>query len=444
MANERKIGVISASSFVIANMVGTGVFTSLGFQLLTTSSPISIIILWVLGGVIAICGALAYGELGTAMPRSGGEYHYLSVIYNPAVGFLSGWVSLLVGFAAPVAIACMALSNYVCMIFPQINPMVLSLIVLTGITLLHSFSVSFGAKAQNFLTVIKLLIIVFFIIAGLAVKPDPQSVIATASSWTFKDILTPGFAVALIWVYYSYSGWNASAYIVNELENPQKSLPRSLLISTIIVILLYVLLNFVFMRTAPASELTGTIEVGLVSANHMFGQTIGQFIGMFIAFLLMSSISSMVFIGPRVTQVMGEDHKMLRFLAKKNSKNVPLTAIWFQFAISALLVLTNSFSLVTKYTGVLISFFALLTVIGVFVHRFKFPDIKRTYKTWGYPVTPAIFAILIIWSIVYLFYEDFVNTFITHDQHFMWMTTMSLATLGVGYIIYLINNKLTK
>ena len=208
----------TASAFVIANMIGTGVFTSLGFQLLTTANPISIALIWLIGGFVALCGAIVYSELGAAMPRSGGEYHYLSQIYHPAVGFLSGWTSLIVGFSAPIALSCMALSSYVCNIWPVIPPKLFAMIMLTVITLFHAFSVKVGANIQNVLTIVKVLVIVVFILAGLYVSADGVAAgnFQTMGDFSIDDMFTAGFAVSLIWVYYAYSGWNAAAYVAND------------------------------------------------------------------------------------------------------------------------------------------------------------------------------------------------------------------------------------
>ena len=431
----------AAVAFVVANMVGTGVFTSLGFQLLETDSLFSIMMLWLFGGLIAFCGALCYAELGAAMPRSGGEYHYLSKIYHPSVGFLSGWVSLVVGFAAPVALTCMALASYMCRIFPMLHPQWIALGVLVLITLVHTRNLQVSGSFQIVFTIIKVVLILAFIVCGMVLPSQPQDYIGQEASW--NDVFNPGFAVSLIWVYYAYSGWNASTYMASEVENPKKNIPLSLILSTVVVTFMYLLLNYVFLRSTPKAELTGQIEIGLISARNIFGARLGDLMGLVISVLLLSSISSMVFMGPRVAQVMGEDHRILRFLSNKNSKGVPLAAIGFQFVISALLIITNSFEMVTKYTGILLSLCSLLTVIGVFVHRHKFPNAERPYKTFGYPVTPIIFSILILWSISYLIHEDYVKTFVTHEQSFMWMSIMSFCTLLIGFIVYLVNIRIS-
>lgn len=443
-ATVYKFGLVTASAFVIANMIGTGVFTSLGFQLLDTTNFVSILLLWLLGGVIALCGALVYGELGAAMPRSGGEYHYLSRIYHPALGFMSGWASLIVGFSAPVALACMALSTYLARVFPVLNPLATALVVLTSVTVVHAYDVKMGGAVQRFFTFFKILVIIGFIICGFCLPVQMQEVSASIHSFSFGEIFSTGFAVSLVWVYYAYSGWNASAYMANEIKDPQRTIPRSLFISTLIVTVLYVLLNAVFLLSTPVGAMKGQVEVGLIAAQHIFGTGAGNVMGLLIALLLISSISSMVFLGPRVSQVMGEDTYILRALSRKSAKGTPYVAIWVQFVLSALLIITDSFELVTKYTGITLSFFAMMTVAGVFVHRHCFPDAPRPYRTWGYPIVPCIFIVLILWSITYLVYEDFVCTFVTHTQRVMWMSLMSALTLLTGAMLYYINRVVIK
>ena len=442
-SKKYKIGVKTASTFVIANMIGTGVFTSLGFQLFSTTNPFTIALLWIVGGIIALCGAIVYSELGAAMPRSGGEYNFLSEIYHPSVGFLSGWVSLIVGFAAPVALACMALSSYVCRIFPSINPTFLGVTVLSVITLIHLFSKKVGATVQNILTVAKILIILVFIVAGFACAPEGMENFSNAK-FDANDIFSSGFAVSLIWVYYAYSGWNAAAYISGDIKNPQRNVPLAMMASTFFVAILYLLLNMVFLRTAPISELTGQVEVGLISAVHVFGPKGGAVMGLLIALMLTSSISSMVYVGPRVGMTMGEDHKMFQFLTWKNKLDCPSVAVALQWLISLILILTDSFKEVTEYTGIVLSFCSMLTVAGVYVHRRRFPNASRPYKSFGYPVTPLVFCLLIICSIAYLVYQDFSKSFVEHSQSAPWTSIASVMTLLIGCLLWFVNERIKK
>lgn len=430
---KSKLGLFSVISFVIANMVGTGVFTSLGFQLGGGVSNIfSVLALWLVGGIIAFFGALVYGELGSTMPRSGGEYHYLSKIYHPSVGFLSGWVSVTVGFSAPVAAACMAMSAYVCSIFPEIDKMFFAAIVLTVITLVHSFSVAVGKGFQNFFTIFKVLFIVILILCGLFLTPESQPLITDFQSFSFSSIFSPAFAVSLVFVTYAFSGWNAAGYIAGEIKNPQKNLPKSLFISTLFVTVLYLGLNFVFLYAAPKVELMGNPEVGLISAKYIFGNIGGTIMGGVISILLISTISAMVFVGPRVSKTMGEDYKILKFLSFQGRLKTPIVAIWFQFLISFILILTSKFDEVITYAGFTLNLFTLLAVIGIFVHRYKFPNIERPYKTWGYPIVPIIFGIIVTWISIYLL--------IFKTTESLW----GLVTMALGLIFYFVNQLLFK
>jgi basic amino acid/polyamine antiporter, APA family len=422
--NTVKLGLFTITSFVVANMIGTGVFTSLGFQLMGIKSAFAIIALWIMGGVIALCGSLVYGELGAAMPRSGGEYNFLSRIYHPVAGFLAGWISITVGFAAPVALASMALGLYTNKVFPDLQAMPVGIITLIIITAVHSWDVKKGSGFQNIFTIFKVLLIIAFIICGFAITPQFQNISLIPDTNSWNELATPAFAVSLIYVTYAYSGWNASSYIAGEMKSPSRLLPKSLLIGTIIVSVLYILLNYTFLLTAPAADMEGQVDVGYISANYIFGETGGNIMGMLISFLLISSISSMVFVGPRVSQVMGEDYKLLKFLSFRNRKSVPIYAIILQSIISLFMILTGSFEAVLTYTGFTLNLFTFLTVAGVFVHRFRFPDAERPYKTLGYPVVPIIFLAIMGWTLFFLLKEKTMESL------------LGLATVCSGLIIY--------
>ncbi len=430
----QKIGLLTAISYVIANMVGTGVFTSLGFQLAGGVTDISaIIILWLMGGIIAFTGAQVYGELGSVMPRSGGEYHFLSELYHPSVGFMSGFFSMFVGFAAPIALAAMALGQYFSNVYSGIDPKFIAAGVIVLTTFVHGSSVKSGGVFQVVFTVIKIVLIVGFIIAGFFFAPEHQDISIIPTSTTWEQILSAGFAVSLIYVYYSYSGWNASAYFVSELKNPMKNLPKSLLIGTLIVTVLYLLLNYVFLYVSPVASLSGQLDVGAVAATDILGVKGGVIMSGLISLLLISTISSMVFAGPRVIQVIGEDYPTLGFMSKKRQNGVPLTAILVQSSISLILLFTSTFEALLTYLGFVMNIFAFLTILGVFVHRRRFPKMERPYKTLGYPVIPVIFMLFVIWNVIYLFKEKTTETLIG-------LATLVLA-LGVYYLIKIVAPK---
>lgn len=428
---KKAIGFYTATSLVIANMIGTGVFTSLHFQVKDITSVFALLLLWIIGGIIALCGALSYGELGAAMPRSGGEYHYLSKLYHPAIGFLSGWVSVTVGFAAPTALAGMALGDYASRVFPFLSPVWLAASVVAILTVIHTLDMRVGRSFQNTFTIIKLVLITTFILCGF-IFGEAQNITILPNADSFKDVFSPAFAISLIYVSYAYSGWNAAAYIAGDIENPQKNLPKSLFRGTFLVMILYLLLNFIFLYTVPMNELAEHFEIGYISADKIFGITGGKIMGMVISLLLVSSVSSMIIAGPRVTQSMGEDIPLLKPLAKKNNKGIPVYAILLQSALTLVLIFTSTFEKVLTYVGFTLSLFAFLTVLGVFIYRYKNPDRPSPYRAWGYPFTQILFLILTFCTIIYVIQDKPMEALI------------GLATLLVGLIIYLIGHKKTK
>src|SRR5207249_120202 len=399
--SPRSVGFLTACSIVIANIIGTGIFTSLGFQLANIQSGFVLLMLWVVGGVAALCGALCYGELSAALPRSGGEYHFLSRIYHPALGFMAGFVSVTVGFAAPIALAAMAFGTYFCGVFDFGSPVLLSFAIVWVVALFHLGNLRLGGVFQNLWTLVKLLLIGALITAGFIVEPK-QGITFLPQTGDTTAIFSGAFAVALVYVMYSYSGWNASSYIIGEVKRPERNVPRSLLVGTFIVLAAYVLLNAIFLATTPQEEMRGQIEVGLIAGKHIFGANGGRFVGAVICLGLVSTVSSMTWIGPRVTMSMGEDHWLLRLLGRKNKHGVPTNAIVLQLLIVNLLLLTQSFADVVRYTQFSLLICSLLAVIGVIVLRFTHPKITRPYRVWVYPLPPIVFSVITIWMMIYL------------------------------------------
>jgi APA family basic amino acid/polyamine antiporter len=392
---------ITATAIVVADMVGVGVFTSLGFQVNDMPSGFSLLLLWIVGGIVAICGAFCYAELAAMLPRSSGEYNFLRRIYHPAFGFVAGWLSATVGFAAPIALAAMAFGIYFKSIIPGAPPLLLGFGITWLAALVHLCGVKFGGAYHNAWTALKLVLIVVFIVAGFAFG-DSQSTSFLPSTVDLAYIGGASFAISLVFVMYSYSGWNAATYIVGELREPARNLPRALFVGTAIVIVLYVALNAVFLATTPMRELAGQIDVGIVAGKHVFGSLGGRIVGAAISLGLISSISAMTWIGPRVTMTMGEDMPMLRMFSRKSKRDVPAVAIVFQLLVSNLLLLTQSFEAVLDFIQFSLAFCSFFTVLGVIKMRFTHPELARPYRAWGYPVTPLIFLSVTLFMMYYL------------------------------------------
>ena len=415
---------------VIANMVGTGVFTSLGFQLLEIRSAFVLLMLWAVGGVAAFCGAMTYAELGAAMPRSGGEYNFLARIYHPAAGFVSGWVSATIGFAAPTALAAITFAAYATSILPggssDFLEKALAAALVTGVTLIHASTRRNSGGLQVIFTILKVCVILGFCLAALTIADVPQAISFLPSAGDGVLLTSGAFAVSLIYVSYAYTGWNAATYLSSELENPQRTLPFILMTGTLVVMLLYLALNFTFLSVAPMDAMAGELEVGYIAAQSAFGDLGGRFTGLVLALLLISTVSAMTLAGPRVLQVIGEDFHALRFLAAKNSDGIPSTAIFFQSFLAVVFVLTSSFESILIFAGFTLALNSFATVLGVFVLRLRQPDLPRPYRTFAYPLTPLVYLTLTGWTLIFVL--------LNKPQEGLF----GLAIIGAGLVFYFV------
>ncbi len=427
----RKVSALTATALAVADMIGTGVFTSLGFQVRDIPSPFSLAMLWVVGGLVALSGALSYSELAAAFPRSGGEYNYLSRAFRPALGFMAGWISATVGFAAPVALAAMAFGQYFAGVVPGAPVLALGIGITWLVSMVHLFGIHSGSALQNISTLIKLGLIVALILAGL-VMAHPQPISFAPSAADVGYITGAPFAISLVFVLYSYSGWNAATYIAGEIKDPERNLPRSILAAVVIVTVLYVALNAIFLYTTPVSELAGQIDVGLIAGRHIFGEAGGRIVASLICIGLISSISAMMWVGPRVTMVMGEDNSMLEVFSRTTRNGVPVYAMLFQLIIVTVLLLTQSFEAVLDFIQFSLTFCSFLTVLGVIVLRYRQPYMPRPYRAWGYPITPFLFLAVTGFVLSHLLMERPLQS------------VASLFTMMAGLLIYALSGRLSK
>ena len=398
----RGYGFQVAGAVVVANMIGTGVFTSLGFQLVEIQSTFPLLLLWVVGGAAAFCGAVSYAELGAAIPRSGGEYAFLSRIYHPAAGFVSGWVSATIGFAAPTALVAITFGTYLASVFPALSPHWLGGGLVAALACVHATTYRRSSRFQRAFTTVKVVLIGAFCAAGSVLAPDPQPVSLLPAPGDWQLVFGGPFAVSLIYVSYAYTGWNAATYLSGELQNPRRTLPRALAGGTLLVALLYAALNYAFLRAAPMAEMEGKIEVGYVAASHLFGPAGAAVMGVVLALLLISTASAMIMAGPRVLQAIGGDHPFFRPLARTNRHGIPAVAVLVQAGLALFFVVTASFETVLVFSGFILALNSLAAVAGVFVLRLREPDLKRPYQVWGFPFTPLVYIGLTTWTLAFL------------------------------------------
>ena len=413
---NRRIGLFSAITLVVANMIGTGVFTTSGLIMGKLHSPLFLLLCWGGGGLFALAGAFCYAELGAMFPRSGGDYVFLRESFGRFAAFLSGWISLIVGFSAPVAAAAIAFSCYAFgeqswfgnhyiqlqigeWSFFDISPQTL---IACGVVLvfsfLHSGSIGVSKGIQNILTLFKFSLITIFIALGFFLGEGSFSHFSAEELET--SFYLGNFATALIFVSFAYSGWNAAAYLGGEIKNPGKNLPIALIAGTLLVTTLYLLLNAIYIYSLPASELAGSIDVGRKSAGVLFGNTSGAFFSIAIAVGVLSVISAMTMSGPRVYFAMARDRVFFKFFGDMDiRRGNPSRAVWLQCFLAILMIVTTSFDLLLLYIGVLLSFSSIMTVVGMMKLRITQRRIIRPYKCFAYPIIPIFFIVGNMWIV---------------------------------------------
>lgn len=405
----RFVNLRSATALVVANIIGAGIFTTTGYQAADLPHPGWIFVLWVVGGVLALCGASCYAELGAALPEAGGEYVYLRRAYGPFWGFLTAFVSLIAGFSAPIASACKAFARYLTYFFPGLagsSEDVLAIGVVLFLTLVHTRAVRGGMRFNDYVTLLKVLGILAILLGALLVgQGDISNLTEVSPRFAEKtgSALASSFATSLIFVMFCYSGFNASAYIAGEMNDPQRDLPRSLLMGTSLVLLLYLGLNAVYFYGAGVDELAGKAEVGVIASQNLFGDGGTHLVTVVLCISILASASAMTIAGPRVYYALGKDHGPLAWLARTSPKGAPVAALWIQCLIVVLLIVTGRIDQIQQYAGFTLALFSSLAVASVIVLRRKCPDLKRPFRVWGYPFTPLLYLAMSTWMMIWAF-----------------------------------------
>ncbi|MFT4175669.1 MAG: amino acid permease [Luteolibacter sp.] len=395
------LGVGAATSLVVANMIGTGVFVSLGYQLLDFHSAPPILLLWLIGGAIALCGALSYSALAKCLPRSGGEYHFLGAIYHPSLGFMAGWLSAIFGFSVPTAITALAMGGYLSKAWDGVPARAAAVAVILIGTLAHGLSVKTSGRVQLYSTLLKLLLIGGFLCAGFFVPGHGDIRWEFSASEDFAQILQPAFATAIFYVFYSYSGWNAAVYGLEEWNEPGKTVKRALIGGTLVVTVLYVGLNAAFLHAAPLDALRGEREIAHAAAAAMFGSGVGRAVSALFAIGLFASVSALLWAGPRVLGAMGRDVPAMRFFAPSRHSGIPLRALALQSLLACALVLVGDFEFLITYTQTGLTLCTLLSVGGLMILK------RRGHTVPAAAWVPAlIFLVFTGYIIVRLFLTE--------------------------------------
>lgn len=405
----RGLGAYDAAAVVVSNVIGSGILILPAVVAAMVAHPTGMLVAWVVGGVLAFAGALAYAELAALRPRAGGEYVYLRAAFGPLMAFLTGWTSFVAGFSGAIAAGAVGLSGYLGRFFPvaadatpwmslALGPVSLSLspqalVALTAIaalSLVHMLGLGPGRLVQNALAIVKVAALLGFVAAGLTLGNG-----STANFTSAAPLPVSGIVLALIPVMFSYSGWNAAAYIAEEIRDPGRNVPKALALGTAAVVLVYVAMNVVYLYAMPVEALAATdIRVVDAAAEALFGPRVADLLAVLTIFIVLGSISAMVFAGPRVYYAMARDGYFLAAAAKVHPRTrTPVVAIAAQGIWSGVLVLTGTFSQLVQYTGFAVVLFAGIAVAALFVLRHRQPDAPRPFRAWGYPVAPGIFVV---------------------------------------------------
>lgn len=404
----RQLGLVSATALVVSNMIGTGIFTTTGFQAADLGDARLILAVWGIGALFAICGALSYSELGVNFPSSGGEYVYLTHAFGPQWGFMCGWISFFAGFSAPIAAAALAFSNYAghfhaalkqpdaggILAFHVGPPQFAASALIAVLTIINIFGVKRVARIQNVLTGSKLVVISLFIVGGFAFGRGDWSHLWTPVVRTSSASLPAAFVISLLWVMVGYSGWNAATYVGEELKRPEITLPWSLGIGTTIVTITYLGLNLLFVYSVPLDQMRNVVAVGSLAATNLFGASIGGIFAAMMAVSLISTVNAMITIGPRVYYAMAHNGAFLKAAATVSPRwHTPVVAILCQ-GLCAIVLTVTPFPELIVYIGFSLTFFTVMAVASLFVFRQRQNWQRLRSVDFLYPLIPGAYILV--------------------------------------------------
>jgi APA family basic amino acid/polyamine antiporter len=405
---ERRLGALDAAAIIVSNVIGSGIFLTPALIAMMVPDPRAMVGVWIAGGVLAFAGAMAYAELAALRPHAGGEYVYLREAFGPTMAFLTGWTSFVAGFSGAIAASAVGLATYIGRFLPAaadtrplvaipLGPISLTvsrqaLIAIATIALLsvvHIRGVGPGRLMQNVLATLKVTALLLLIALGFSLGDGSFSHFAGG-----EPVNAAGWVLALVPVMFSYSGWNAAAYVAEEVRDPTRFVPRALALGTGAVVLVYVLLNILYVYSMPVSDLAQLQgSVVDVIADRLFGSAAGSLLGIMAIISIAASVSAMIFAGPRVYYAMARDGAFPSPAARVHPRyRTPAISIVAQGTWSSILVLTGGFSQLIEYTGFAVVLFSGIAGIALFVLRRRSPGEPRPFRAWGYPYAPALFV----------------------------------------------------
>ena len=403
---KRRLNLFDATLLVIGNVVGAGIFTTSGFLAGELPHPLLFIAIWVIGGLLTLCGALTYAEMAGMFPRSGGDYQFLKEAYGPWAGFLLGWVSFWVITPGSIAVLCIALVGYIKGFIPfnhVLSEKVLAVAIIFVFSFINYRGVRLSGTLQDLSTLGNLVIILALIIGGfVSGRGNWQNFHAVSSNaFPLSKLVGP----AMIAVLFTYSGWFASAYIGGEVKNPERNLPFSLLLGTIIVTLIYTATNLVYLYALPLSRLKDAVNVAQLAAGILFNSRVAQAFSLTVILAISGSINATILGGTRIYYAMAEDRIFWSPLKRLHPEyGTPHFSILSQMILACIMVSLGTFGQLLGYVVFVMLLSSIASGIAHFVLRQRNPDLPRSYRTWGYPAVPFLFICFYIWIAVQITY----------------------------------------
>ena len=411
---KRQLGLWTAMFVVMASMIGSGIFGNTGIIQAAVQNSYVVLFLWILGGMIALSGALCYAELSTLMPHAGGEYVYLKNIFGLLPSFLTGWVSFIVAFSAPAASAGLLAGDYIHKALLVIDPKseitlffadifgkkIFGSFLILFFTIVHIVEVKKGGYLQNLLTILKVSFILLFLFFGFfVIYQNPhydfnQNLKNVPVEWS-------GIGLGLLFVMFAYSGWNGASYLAEEIQEPEKNLPRALIGGTVFVMILYFLLNLLYYWSTPAQQLEGQEAIAAITASNLFGSNITTLFNIGFFIILLSTISATIMIGPRVYYAMARDNLFFKAAGHLHPKfNTPVMSFVIQGILAIIYIWSGTYEQIQTYMGFALSIFPVMSVLGLIYLRKKHPQIKSPYQTPFYPLFPLIFIVFSVITMI--------------------------------------------
>jgi basic amino acid/polyamine antiporter, APA family len=439
---QRGLGLVDCILLVVGSMVGSGIFLTTGQIAGALPAPWLILLAWLIGGLMALAGALTYAELGAALPQAGGHYVYLRKAYGPLIGFLDGWLSIIASFPGSIAFVAVGLMAYLPTNLTQGTQstitnfsgfsvslgQLLAIALVVLLSAINALGLRAGSGTQNLLTALKLVSLLGITIVGVCCARGHWSNLASPQLLGNNNFSLAGMGAALIGISFAYLGWDASTYMAAEVKQPQRILPRSLLVGTVLVVVVYLLFNMVLLYGLPVQELAKAPNATQTVVIQLLGSGFAGLVGAAILICIIGSLNATIMIGPRISFAMAKDGLMPQVLGRiSDHTNVPTVAIWGQALWSCIIILCSSLGRILAFTVLVIWLLSAITGAAVFVLRRRAPNLPRPYRAWGYPWVPGFFCVASLALLVNHLWHTPVDL--------LWMAGFLLAGLPVyGYL----------